>query len=229
MNYATTSSFLRVDPDAKTITLELQIDTEMASVMKYFELFMPRMQMCRRAANLLALNLAAFEFMGDRYAVVDCPGSTEFAAAEDLPLGPASVNGVIGEIYADPNTRNDVIRLNHSKAADLVSVQQTVAQARVTLAREEETLVQARAQEQVLRTELERLQKLKLLQATIGGLVYMLMLSTAMSAELYGIDPFDQPGVEHEKQAMFAQLGRAGFEDLAKRIKDYRALPRRTC
>lgn len=56
MNYATTSSFLRVDPDAKTITLELEIDTEMASVMKYFELFMPRMQMCRRAANLLEQN-----------------------------------------------------------------------------------------------------------------------------------------------------------------------------
>lgn len=53
MNYATTSSFLRVDPDAKSITLELEIDTEMASVMKYFELFLPRMQMCRRAADLL--------------------------------------------------------------------------------------------------------------------------------------------------------------------------------
>lgn len=53
MNYATTSSFLNVDPGSKTITLELQIDTGMASVMKYFELFMPRMQMCRRAANLL--------------------------------------------------------------------------------------------------------------------------------------------------------------------------------
>ncbi len=53
MNYATTSSFLNVDPDAKSITLELEIDTQMASVMKYFELFMPRMQMCRRAANLL--------------------------------------------------------------------------------------------------------------------------------------------------------------------------------
>lgn len=53
MNYATTSSFLRVNPDAKTITLELEIDTELASVMKYFELFLPRMQMCRRAANLL--------------------------------------------------------------------------------------------------------------------------------------------------------------------------------
>ncbi|HWV25158.1 MAG TPA: HD domain-containing protein [Thermomicrobiales bacterium] len=53
MNYATTSSFLRVDPDTQTITLELEIDTSMASVMKYFELFLPRMQMCRRAANLL--------------------------------------------------------------------------------------------------------------------------------------------------------------------------------
>jgi uncharacterized protein len=53
MNYATTSSFLRVDGEEKTITLELAIDTGMASVMKYFELFMPRMQMCRRAANLL--------------------------------------------------------------------------------------------------------------------------------------------------------------------------------
>lgn len=53
MNYATTSSFLRVDAESATITLELEIDTEMASVMKYFELFLPRMQMCRRAANLL--------------------------------------------------------------------------------------------------------------------------------------------------------------------------------
>jgi hypothetical protein len=53
MNYATTSSFLRVDAQSATITLELEIDTTMASVMKYFELFMPRMQMCRRAANLL--------------------------------------------------------------------------------------------------------------------------------------------------------------------------------
>lgn len=53
MNYATTSSFLRVNADEKTITLELEIDTELASVMKYFELFLPRMQMCRRAANIL--------------------------------------------------------------------------------------------------------------------------------------------------------------------------------
>ena len=44
---------VKLETNFGTITLELQIDTEMASVMKYFELFMPRMQMCRRAANLL--------------------------------------------------------------------------------------------------------------------------------------------------------------------------------
>lgn len=53
VNYAATSSFLRVDPENKTITLELTIDTTIASVMQYFEIFMPRMQMSRRAANLL--------------------------------------------------------------------------------------------------------------------------------------------------------------------------------
>jgi len=53
VNYATTSSFLRVNGDSSTLTLELEIDTGMASVMEYFELFLPRMQMCRRAAELL--------------------------------------------------------------------------------------------------------------------------------------------------------------------------------
>jgi len=63
----------------------------------------------------------------------------------------------------------------------------------------------------------------------IGGLHYMLELSTVMSAELYGINPFDQPGVEHSTHAQMAQLGRPGFEDLAKRLKDFRAKPRKTC
>ena len=53
VNYAATSSFLRVDSGAKTITLELQIDAEMAPVMQYFEIFLPRMLMSRRAAELL--------------------------------------------------------------------------------------------------------------------------------------------------------------------------------
>ncbi len=53
VNYATTSSFLRVDNQAKTITLELTIDTSMAPVMQYFELFLPRMLMSRHAAEVL--------------------------------------------------------------------------------------------------------------------------------------------------------------------------------
>jgi glucose-6-phosphate isomerase len=66
-------------------------------------------------------------------------------------------------------------------------------------------------------------------EENVGGLYYLLQLSTAMSAELYGIDPFDQPGVEHGKHALSAQFGRSGFEDLAKRLKEYRAKPRKTC
>jgi len=53
VNYAATSSFLRVDAAAKTITLELTIDTTIAPVMQYFEIFLPRMLMCRHAAELL--------------------------------------------------------------------------------------------------------------------------------------------------------------------------------
>jgi len=53
VNFAATASFLRVDAGAKTITLELTIDTEMAPVMEYFEIFLPRMLMSRHAAQLL--------------------------------------------------------------------------------------------------------------------------------------------------------------------------------
>ena len=54
VNYAATNSFLRVNSELKTITLELTIDAEIAPVMHYFEIFLPRMLMCRRAAEHLA-------------------------------------------------------------------------------------------------------------------------------------------------------------------------------
>ncbi len=53
VNYAVTRSFLRVDAEARTLTLEFEIDTEMAGVMEYFEIFLSRMMMCRRAAEYL--------------------------------------------------------------------------------------------------------------------------------------------------------------------------------
>jgi uncharacterized protein len=53
VNYAAEQSFLRVDSGARTITLELTIDTEISDVMEYFEIFLHRMIMCRRAAEKL--------------------------------------------------------------------------------------------------------------------------------------------------------------------------------
>ncbi len=53
VNYASTSSFLRVGAEEKTITLQLTIDTSIAPVMNYFEIFLPRMLMSRHAAEHL--------------------------------------------------------------------------------------------------------------------------------------------------------------------------------
>ena len=53
VNYAVEHSFLRVDEKSKTIALELTIDTKLSQVMEYFEIFLSRMVMCRRAAQFL--------------------------------------------------------------------------------------------------------------------------------------------------------------------------------
>ncbi|MCL5257152.1 MAG: HD domain-containing protein [Chloroflexi bacterium] len=53
VNFASQYSFLRVDGEQKTISLEVEIDTKQSSVMEYFEIFLPRMIMSRRAAEFL--------------------------------------------------------------------------------------------------------------------------------------------------------------------------------
>jgi metal-dependent HD superfamily phosphatase/phosphodiesterase len=53
VNYAVEHSFVRVDPESRSIALELTIDTEVSSVMEYFEIFLSRMVMCRQAARSL--------------------------------------------------------------------------------------------------------------------------------------------------------------------------------
>jgi metal-dependent HD superfamily phosphatase/phosphodiesterase len=53
VNYAVQKSYLRVDPANKAIILELDINTEHASVTEYFEIFVLRMVLCRRAADFL--------------------------------------------------------------------------------------------------------------------------------------------------------------------------------
>jgi HD superfamily phosphodiesterase len=56
VNYAVQHSFLRVDEEQKAIILELEIDPEISGIMEYFEIFLVRMVMCRRAAAFLGRN-----------------------------------------------------------------------------------------------------------------------------------------------------------------------------
>ncbi|MCJ7577003.1 MAG: HD domain-containing protein [candidate division Zixibacteria bacterium] len=53
VNYAAKSSFLRVEEDKGVITLEIKIETSISQVMEYFEIFLSRMIVCRRAAEFL--------------------------------------------------------------------------------------------------------------------------------------------------------------------------------
>jgi uncharacterized protein len=53
VNFAVEQSFLRVDSAARTVSLELTIDTGISQVMEYFEIFLGRMQLCRHAAEFL--------------------------------------------------------------------------------------------------------------------------------------------------------------------------------
>jgi len=53
VNFAAEHSFLWVQEGQKTITMELTIDTKICPVMEYFEIFLTRMMLCRRAATFL--------------------------------------------------------------------------------------------------------------------------------------------------------------------------------
>ncbi len=53
VNYAAKRSFLRVDSEQRTLTLEIDIDTSEIQIMEYFEIFLERMQLSRRAAEVL--------------------------------------------------------------------------------------------------------------------------------------------------------------------------------
>lgn len=50
---AALSSNLEIDPEKKVIHMRLELDDSICSVMDYFEIFLKRMLMCRRAAEML--------------------------------------------------------------------------------------------------------------------------------------------------------------------------------
>ena len=55
VNYAVTSSKLRVDKEKGVISLNLQIDEKICSMYEYFDIFLGRMMMCRAASEILGM------------------------------------------------------------------------------------------------------------------------------------------------------------------------------
>lgn len=55
VNYAVEHAATEIDPERKTATLVISIDTSICPVMEYFEIFMTRMVLCRQAAKYLGL------------------------------------------------------------------------------------------------------------------------------------------------------------------------------
>ncbi len=55
---------------------------------------------------------------------------------------------------------------------------------------------------------------------SLGQLLYMLEVQTAITGELYNIDTFNQPGVEQAKNYTYALMGRMGYEESANAIKE---------
>mgnify|MGYP005787510147 FL=1 len=53
----------------------------------------------------------------------------------------------------------------------------------------------------------------KLDEQTIGHLIYFFELACAISGNILGVNPFNQPGVEEYKKNMFRLLGKPGYEN----------------
>ena len=53
--------------------------------------------------------------------------------------------------------------------------------------------------------------------ATIGEAIMFFQIATGYAGAWYGIDPFDQPGVELGKRLTYAAMGRPGYEPAAQR------------
>lgn len=57
VNYAAVASSLQVNVEKKVILLEIELDEEICSILDYFEIFLQRMLMCKRAAEILGLKI----------------------------------------------------------------------------------------------------------------------------------------------------------------------------
>ena len=58
VNYAVTNSEFIINKDERKVILDLTIDTKISPVLDYFEIFMQRMLLCRKAAEKLGLTFS---------------------------------------------------------------------------------------------------------------------------------------------------------------------------
>ena len=58
VNYSVISSELAFNKSKTELTLSLEIDTDISSVMDYFEIFLERMVMCKKASAYLGVTFA---------------------------------------------------------------------------------------------------------------------------------------------------------------------------
>jgi glucose-6-phosphate isomerase len=54
---------------------------------------------------------------------------------------------------------------------------------------------------------------------SLGELLYLFEMETVFAGYLYGINPFDQPGVEEGKRATNGMMGRPGFEGKRQEVE----------
>ena len=55
VNYAVEKAELKLNNEKKTLTVYFTVDTQISPVMDYFEIFLDRMLLCRKAANFFGL------------------------------------------------------------------------------------------------------------------------------------------------------------------------------
>lgn len=60
VNYAVEKAELKIEKEQKAFILSMIIDTEISSVLEYFEIFMDRMLLCRRAAQFFGMQFKIY-------------------------------------------------------------------------------------------------------------------------------------------------------------------------
>ncbi|MGH7694513.1 MAG: glucose-6-phosphate isomerase [Gemmatimonadaceae bacterium] len=122
-----------------------------------------------------------------------------FVDLDESPQGP--------EILVNPSEGQDLEYLGGHTLGELLDVERrATAGALARRARPNMTLTLDRADPR-----------------SVGELIMMLELATAYAGSLYGVNAFDQPGVELGKQFTYAILGRPGFDAA---YKEWQSLPK---